>query len=175
MLSTCNNGLEYRTDELQDYFERFCVDLNGDGKVYVQVITAPTSNDFQTNEANQAKILTQLQMDKTIIILTSDGNYNLTSKRDENGLYTEDNEVFADIFDDLTKQYPDNESVDVKGYHFDGEGLKEALNWDEMPDNIIFSMRKPVKALGGSYKKMEKNYQVAKDILEQIMRDNGDL
>ncbi|MBE6837375.1 MAG: hypothetical protein E7509_05215 [Ruminococcus sp.] len=175
VLSTCNNGLEFRTEALQDYFEQFCEDLNDDGEVYVQVITAPTTNDFQANEGNQAKILTQLQMDKTIIILTSDGNYNLESKRDENGLYTEDNYVFADIFDDLRKHYPDNESVDEKGYHFDGDSLKEALGWEEMPDNVILSMRKPVRALGGSYKKMEKNYRIAKDVLEQIMKDNGDL
>ena len=83
VLSTCNNGLEFRTEELQDYFEQFCDDLNGDGEVFVQVITAPISEDFQTNEANQAKILTQLQMDKTIIVLTCDGCYDLEEKRDE--------------------------------------------------------------------------------------------
>ncbi|MBQ8377988.1 MAG: hypothetical protein IJX42_02530, partial [Oscillospiraceae bacterium] len=88
VLSTCNNGLEFRTEELQDYFEQFCDDLNGDGEVFVQVITAPMTEDFQTNEANQAKILTQLQMDKTIIVLTCDGCYDLEEKRDENGLYT---------------------------------------------------------------------------------------
>lgn len=172
VLSTCNNGLEFRTEELQDYFEQFCDDLNGDGEVFVQVITAPISEDFQTNEANQAKILTQLQMDKTIIVLTCDGCYDLEEKRDENGLYTADNYVFAGVFDDLTKKYPDNENVDEKGYHFYGESLKTALKWEEMPDNIILSMRKPIKSLGGDFKDMEKNYKIAKEVLDQIMADN---
>lgn len=175
VLSTCNNGLELRTEELQDYFEQFCEDLNGDGEVYVQVITAPLSDDYQTNETNQAKILTQLQMDKTIIVLTCDGNYNLESQVDENGLYTSENYVFADVFDDLTKQFPDNDSVDRKGYHFYGESLKDALKWEEMPDNIIFSMRAPVRPMSGSYEDMKENYDIAKGVLEKIMADNGDL
>lgn len=175
VLSTCNNGLEYRTEELQEYFEKFCEDLNGDGEVFVQIISAPTTNDMQTNESNQAKILTQLQMDTTIIVLTCDDNYELDSKVDKNGLYTADNYIFADVFDDLREKFPDNESVDIKGYHFDGKKISDAIGWEDMPDNIILSMRKPIKSLGGDFEDMQENYDIAMEVVKKIMKNNGDI
>lgn len=175
VLSTCNNGLEMRTEELEEFFERYCEDKNGDGEIVVQVISAPVSDDYQTNESNQAKILTQLQMDKTVIILTCDGNYDLEAKVDENGLYTEDNYVFSDTFEDLRDDFEGNDSVDIKGYHFRGEKISEALGWEEMPDNIIMSLRTPGEPLHGDYETMKENYDDAFEILNEIMKDNGDL
>lgn len=175
VLSTCNNGLDYRTDELEEYFEQFCPDLNGDGEVHVQIITAPDSNDYQIKNANQTKIMAQLQMDETIIILTCDDNYNLKAEIDEDGYYAEGTYMFADIFADLTTVFPDNESVDVKGYQLEGESVKEALGWAEMPDNIIMSLRAPVKPLHGDLETMEENFEIALDLMKKVMEDNGDL
>lgn len=175
VLSTCNNGLDYRTEELQDYFEQFCPDLNGDGTVYVQVITAPDTDDYQMKNTNQTKIMAQLQMDQTIIVLTCDDNYNLKAEIDDNGHYAEGTYMFADVLADLTTVFPENESVDVKGYHLDGESFKEALDWEEMPDNIIMSLRAPVKPLHGDLETMEENFEIALDLMKKVMEDNGDL
>lgn len=175
IVSTCNNGLEFRTEELCEYIEQFCPDLNGDGEVKVQIISCPDTNDYQTQNSNNTKIMAQLQMDETVIFLTSDGNYNLKGELDEDGHYTEDVYVFADIFANLTNFYPDNDSIDEKGYHLDGEKVSEAMGWKDMPDNIIWSMRAPVKPLYGDKEELEKNFEICQEILEKIMKDNGDL
>ena len=39
VLSTCNNGLDYRVDELEEYLEQFCPDVNGDGEVTIDDVT----------------------------------------------------------------------------------------------------------------------------------------
>lgn len=173
VLSTCNNGLEYRTEQLEDYLERFCPDLNGDGKVKVQIISAPESQDYQIQTSNQAKIITQLQSSDTIIVLTSDDVYDLKSKVDENGNYTEDSYVFADCFKDLREDFPNNEKIDEKGYRLNGKSVSEALEWEDMPDNIILSLRGPTSTLYGKYDEMVENYEVAMEILKKIMEDNS--
>lgn len=175
IVTTCNNGLEFRTDELAEYFEQFCPDLNGDGEVVVQVINCPDSDNYQMQDTYNTQILAQLQMDEVVIFLTSDGNYNLKGERDSNGNYELGVYIFSDVFKDLTKIYTDNESVDEKGYHLDGENFAEFMNWKDMPDNIILSMRAPVKPLYGDKEELEKNFEICQEILEQIMKDNGDL
>ncbi len=175
IVSTCNNGLEFRTDELADYFEQFCPDLNGDGEVKVQVLNCPDTSDYQMQNTYNTQILAQLQMDSTVIFLTSDENYNLKGEVDENGHYTDDVYMFADVFEDLTTVYPNNDSVDAKGYHLDGEAFGEFLGWNDMPDNIILSLRAPVKPLYGDKEELQKNFDICKEILDKIMKDNGDL
>lgn len=175
IISTCNNGLEFRTKELANYFEQFCPDLNNDGKVKVQVISCPDTDNYQMRNTYNTQIMAQLQMDQTIIILTSDDFYDLEGEIDEEGHYVEGVYMFADVFANLELFYPDNESVDKKGYHLDGEKVAEALDWKDMPDNIVLSLRAPVKPLHGELEEMEKNFKINKKILEGIMTDNGDL
>lgn len=174
VLSTCDNGLEFRTEQLEKYFEKFCPDVNGDGKIKVQVISAPESEDFQISNSNQAKIITQLQMDKTIIVLTCDDVFDLKAKKDENGNYAENSYVFAECFDDLTEDFPGDEKVIEKGYKFYGEALESALEWDNMPKNIVLSLRKPVKPLTGKLEVMKENYSIAFEMLEKIMEENSE-
>lgn len=172
VLSTCDNGLEFRTDLLEEYFEKFCPDLNGDGEVCVRVISAPASEDFQISQSNQAKIITQLQMDQSVIILTCDDEFDLHSEKEPGKPYPEDTYVFADELDDLRKQFPDNDKVIEKGYKFYGDEIEKALQWDNMPQNIILSLRYPHKPLSGKLETMQKNYDIAIEVLKKIMAEN---
>ena len=45
VMMTVNNGLVNRTQEVADYFERFCPDINGDGEVNVQILSAPLTEN----------------------------------------------------------------------------------------------------------------------------------
>ena len=175
VLCTCNNGIDFKLDKLEEYFERFCPDVNGDGKIHVQIISAPASDDFQINNTNQAKVMTQLQTVDTIFVLSNDGRYDLTQDVDEFGHLTEESYIFAGCFKNLTLDFPDNDSVDVKGYHFDGDKIKDALEWEDMSDDMILSLRWPKETLYGDIEDMEKNYDIAFEMLKEIMKDNGDL
>ena len=176
ILSTCNNGMDYRKSEVEAYFEKFCPDLNGDGEVHVQMIDAPIdeNTDYQVVMSNQAKVLTQLQSVDTIIVLTADDNYNLSAILDENGNYAENSYVFADCLDDLREKFPNDDMFDEKGMKFTGDKLKEALGWEAMPENIVLSLRKPVKPLYGKLEKMEENYDIALEIVKKIKEDISD-
>lgn len=175
IISTCNNGLEFRLDKLEEYFEKYCPDLNGDGTVHVQIVSAPETDDLQLQGSNQMKIASQLQMDQAIIILTCDENYDLTAEVDENGNYTDNSYIFAEVFRDMTQDFPENENVDVKGYHFHGDAIEKALEWEEMPENIVLSLREPYDPIYGDYEVMQENYDLAMDILKKIMEENSDL
>ncbi|NLZ46162.1 MAG: hypothetical protein GX896_05670 [Clostridiales bacterium] len=173
ILSTCNNGIDYRKEEIEAYFEQYCPDLNGDGEIHVQLIDAPISSDTdsQVLMANQAKVLTQLQSVETIIVLTSDDNYNLQPILDENGNYEQESYVFAGCLDDLREKFPNDGKFDEKGLKFSGEKLEKVLEWQEMPDNIILSLRAPIKPLYGSVEDMQENYDIALEIVEKIRED----
>ena len=175
VLCTCANGIDFKLDKLEEYFESFCPDVNGDGKIHVQIISAPSSEDFQLNNASQAKISAQLQTTDTIFVLTDDERYDLTQDVDEFGHLTEDSYIFAGTLKNLTLDFPDNDSVDKKGYHFDGESIKAALGWEDMPENMVLSLRWPKETLSGDIEDMQKNYDIAFEMLEKIMKDNGDL
>ncbi len=161
IIMTCINGLINRTDELEDLFEEYCEDLNGDGEVYVQVIEAPIASDvtdYTTTEKYQSVIQANLQTADIIFFVSDEAILS-----DESGV--------AEAFADLTEYY-DSELVDENGLHLTGEYVQKKLKWESnFPDDMYIAMREPVKTLKDSKSEMQENFDAAKEIMDQLVED----
>lgn len=162
IIMTCNNGLINRTEELEDMFEEYCEDLNGDGEVYVQVIEAPiTSNttDYTTTGKYQSVIQANLQTAEVIFFVSDEAILS-----DESGV--------ADAFADLRELYPDSELVDKNGLQLKGEYVQKKLKWESnFPDDMFIVMREPVKTMKDSKEEMQENFDNAKKIMDHLVDD----
>lgn len=159
VMMIANNGLAYRKTELETFFEKYCDDLNGDGKVKVSVMIMPLdpdSKDYQAQQSYQTKFLAQIQMPDTIMIIT-DSN-------------TEPD--FQAIFkNDLDKDFPGNKYIDEMGLSLNFKFLAEELKFENMPYDVHLSMRAPTNTLSTSLEDMQEGYDQAFVFFERIVND----
>ena len=71
VLLIANNGLEFRTTEIEDFFEDYLDDRNDDGEVYCQVIACPLNSNSSdmSQTSNQAKFMAQLQTGDNLFVI----------------------------------------------------------------------------------------------------------
>lgn len=65
---------------ISTHFEQFGEDINGDGKVTVDVVDACTGQTSDTVAAQSTKLMTELQMGETILIITDRHYYDKLSE-----------------------------------------------------------------------------------------------
>ena len=159
VMMIANNGLAYRQDELQTFFEKYCDDLNGDGQVKVSVMMMPldpNSKDYQTQSGYQAKFLAQIQLPNDIMVITDS---NMESD-------------FITLFkNDLSKDFPGNKYIDERGLSLNFKFLAEELKFENMPYDVHLSMRTPITTMSGSLEEMQKSYDSAFIVFERIVND----
>lgn len=165
IIMTVNNGLVNRTEEIENYFERFCTDLNGDGEVKVQVLSAPLTDDtddYVQIQQYQEVYLANMQTGEVIFILTDD--------KTDTDIYSENES--DNLLSDLSSEFKDNEFVNNKGLALKGDYIEDVFKYHtNYPQNIYLGMRKPVKTLKDSKEDMQKNYDEAFKIFKAMSED----
>lgn len=165
IIMTVNNGLVNRTEEVENYFERFCTDLNGDGEVKVQVLSAPLTDDtddYVQIQQYQEVYLANMQTGEVIFILTDD--------KTDTDIYSENES--DNLLSDLSSEFKDNEFVNNKGLALKGDYIEDVFKYHtNYPQNIYLGMRKPVKTLKDSKEDMQKNYDEAFKIFKAMSED----
>ena len=159
VLMIANNGLETRQEELEDFFEKYTDDLDGNGYVHVEVIMIPLnshSDDYQQQNVNSTKFLAQLQGGESILVITDSNT---------------DEEFKSIMTPELPKEFPNNKYVDDMGMSWNMEVMAKELNFENMPNDIHLSMRTPVKTLGDSKETMQENYDKAFKVFKRIVDD----
>lgn len=158
IISVVDNGLVDRLGSVEDYFEKYGEDINGDGKVYVQVVNVPMNpGATDTNAQNYAtKLYSSLQSARTVLILT-----------DKKSSYSVENVSFQD----MTERYPDNEYVTEQGVLLNNKLLKETASWIQMPSDMVLVMREPVRTLNSSVEDMEETCEHAYKLIDKLLED----
>ena len=159
VLMIANNGLETRQEELENFFEKYTDDLDGNGYVHVEVIMIPLnshSDDYQQQNVNSTKFLAQLQGGESILVITDSNT---------------DEEFKSIMTPELPKEFPNNKYVDDMGMSWNMEVMAKELNFENMPNDIHLSMRTPVKTLGDSKETMQENYDKAFKVFKRIVDD----
>ena len=159
IMMIADNGLSFRKDELEEFFEKYCDDLNGDGKVKVEVMIMPineNSSDYQSQQSYNTKYMAELQ-EGDVIFVIADSN--------TDPYYTQV------LKTDLGADFPGNAYFDELGFRMDFGFLADELKFEEMPNDVHLCMRTPVKTLGDSKEDMQKNYDTAHEMLERIVND----
>jgi hypothetical protein len=159
VLMIANNGLETRQEELEEFFEKYTDDLDGNGYVHVEVIMIPLnshSDDYQQQNVNSTKFLAQLQGGESILVITDSNT---------------DEEFKSIMTPELPKEFPNNKYVDDMGMSWNMEVMAKELNFENMPNDMHLSMRAPVKTLGDSKETMQENYDKAFKVFKRIVDD----
>ncbi len=158
VVAVVDNGLSHRVDGLEAYFEHYCEDLNGDGEVYVQVVLVPMdANSTNTDAQNYAtKLYSTLSNAETVMVIADTAS---------------EFSVEQVLFQDLTERYESNEYVTEKGIKLTNDRLREALNWTQMPEDMVLMLREPVRTLSSSREEMEESCETALEMLDKMLED----
>lgn len=142
-------NLYYRTEELEAFLAQYCDDLNGDGKVYVQVYNISTDySDTSMATSGQAQLMSQLQSGENIILI-SDAASDFTMH-------------------DFREEYDDERFTEL-GLKLNCELVRTALKWEAMPDDVYIGMREPAALFSTSLEGMQANYDEAYVMFARIV------
>ncbi len=165
VMMTVNNGLVNRTEEVSDYFERFCPDINGDGEVNVQILSAPltdNTDDYVQIQQYQEVYLANMQTGEVIFILTDD--------KTDGDIYSENES--DNLLSDVSTDFEGNEFVTNKGLTLKGDYIEDVFKYHtNYPQDIYLGMRAPLKTLKDSKKDMQENYDKAYEIFKAMAED----
>lgn len=154
---TVDNGLVYRGEALEKYFEEYCEDINGDGKVVVSVTFAPMNQDANINdiETNSTKLFAELSNANCVLILTDDAS-----------CYSLENVTTEDL-----SAISDSDMIDGKKLKMNSKLLRDCINWAQMPEDMYLVLRTPVQTLSDSVEDMAKSHDYAVEFLKRLIAD----
>lgn len=149
LVVSADTGFYYRTVEIEEFFEKFCDDRNGDGEVIVMVYNISTDyTDPNAVTASQAQLMSQLQSGENVILMSDQPT------------------DFALI--DFREDYPDAENINEYGLLINCQTVRDALKWEAMPEETYIGIRSPAKLLSTSEDTMTKNVEAALPIFKKI-------
>ena len=153
-----NNGLEFRTEELEDFFEKYIDDRNGDGEVYVQVIACPLNPNSteMTQTSNQAKALAQLQTADNLFMIVDSNT---------------DPDFLEVLYHDFPQDYPDNKYMTENGLSLNFKFFANEIKYESMPYDVVLGMRAPIKTIQDSEQEMKDNFERDVKVFEKIADD----
>ena len=154
-----NNGLQTRQEELEEFFEKYTPDFDGNGYVHVDVVICPQGPDTSQvlgQDPNNTKLIAQMQEGKAVLFIT-DSN-------------TEEDFMMM-MTPALAADFPDSKYVDEDGMSWNFGFLAEELRFENMPNDIHLSMRIPVKTLGDTKKTMQENYDKSLEVFGNMLED----
>ncbi|MBO5449122.1 MAG: hypothetical protein J5994_07305 [Ruminococcus sp.] len=158
VMMIADNGLSQRQTELEEFFEKYTDDLDGNGYVHVAVINIPMSpnNDYQTADAYSSKFFAQLQTGEGMIVIT-DSN-------------TKDD--YKSLMDStLEERFPGNKYIDDLGFSFNSRLMADELKYEYMPNDVHMSIRYPVKTMDLSKEESQENYDKSFKVFKRIVDD----
>ena len=158
VIMIANNGLEFRTEELSDFFEKYVDDRNGDGEVYVQVIACPlnpNSTDM-SQTSNQAKALAQLQTAENLFMIVDSNT---------------DPDFLDVLYHEFPQDYSDNKYMTENGLSLNFKFFANEIKYESMPYDVVLGMRAPIKTVQDSEEKMQENFDRDVKVFEAIADD----
>jgi hypothetical protein len=160
LLITDDTQLQNNTTKIEEFFENYIDDFNGNGKTEVTVYNLPMNEQEVINDytrGNATGLSTQLQMGEAVLIITDD---------DANEYIDSDN-----ILVNLEDQFPDDENVKGTGFYLSDTDFLKDLGLDGTLDSDICISIREVKDSYSFKKKMQKKFNQAYPVLEKIIND----
>ncbi len=153
-----DNDLQLRQPLLEELFEEYVDDVDGNGYVHVevQIIPLDRSSTAQTQLDNNTMFLTEIHSTENMLVIT-DSN-------------TDD--YYMEIMDhDLKSRFPDNKYIDDRGFSLNMKLVADRLEYDAMPNDIHISIRQPVETVDDSLETAQKNYDRNFEYLKRMIDD----
>lgn len=158
VLLISNSGLDEHGDEIEEFFEKYTDDIDGNGYVHVDVIIMPMNpyGDMTILNAYQQKFIAQVQVGEGMIVIT-DSN----TEKD-----------FAELMrDDLDKDFPGNKYIDELGFSLNSKIMAQEFGHENMPNDVHMSLRTPNESMEYSHEDAVKNYEDSYVVFKRIVED----
>ncbi len=157
ILMVANNGLQYREEELEKFFEKYITDINDDGEIKADVIIAPLDknklDDLHT--AYQNKVAGALQSGDALMLICDSNT----------------DETIQEIFNNVKSEFPDNKYVNNKGLSLNMKLFAEEVDFESLPNDVYLAIRKPEKTMNCSLDDMNKKYAQNFKVFKKIAND----
>jgi len=153
-----DNDLQLRQPLLEEMFEQYVDDVDGNGYVHVevQIIPLDKSKSNQTQLDNNTMFLTEIHSTENMLVIT-DSN-------------TDD--YYMEIMDhDLKSKFPDNKYVDERGFSLNMQLVADQLEFEDMPNDVHISIRQAVATVDDSLETAQKNYDRNFGYLKKMIED----
>ena len=153
-----DNDLQLRQPLLEEMFEQYVDDVDGNGYVHVevQIIPLDRSKSNQTQLDNNTMFLTEIHSTENMLVIT-DSN-------------TDD--YYMEIMDhDLKSKFPDNKYVDERGFSLNMQLVADQLDFEDMPNDVHISIRQAVATVDDSLETAQKNYDRNFGYLKKMIED----
>lgn len=153
-----NSGLDDHAAAIEEFFEKYTDDLDGNGYVHVEVIMIPMNpyGDMTILNANQQKFIAQIQIGEGMIVIT-DSN----TEKD-----------FAELMrDDLAEDFPGNKYIDELGFSLNSKIMAQEFGHENMPNDVHMSIRTPDESMEFSHEDAVKNYEDSYVVFKRIVED----
>ncbi|MBQ8825179.1 MAG: hypothetical protein IJZ64_08150 [Ruminococcus sp.] len=164
MILTDNENFQMNTQAISEYFEQFTEDENGDGKVNVSIYAIPVTDNINTMDyyTGDATLLSmKLQEGESVMIITDT----------KANAYINGDEILAP----LNELYPNNKNIREYGYYLRNTDFAEKIGYSDddglIDRDICISLRAVKDTRNDSVENMQKNYDIAKKVLERVMED----
>ncbi|MCD7770850.1 MAG: hypothetical protein LUH23_02000 [Oscillospiraceae bacterium] len=146
-----NNSLYARTEQVEEFLEQYCDDLDGNGYVHVLVYNIVLSDleDVTSSTSAQAQIMTQLMTGDNIMII-SDGTTEF------------------EVHDFTQDEGYDDDCMTEYGIVLNCALTREELKWEAMPDELYIGMRQPQELSGTKLEKMQENFDELLPMFERL-------
>ena len=155
--AACSAGIE-------ELFETYLDDVNGDGEVAVDVYYIPASAETAERDGytgDQTKLFAEFQIGEAVLVISDDG-------ADE--FIVPDNNL-----DDLEQYFGDYQETEGVRFLLKDTAFAERLEWDEPFDDDIYIGIRKVKKTMDSEETMQKVYDVSLPALEKFVQEFGHL
>lgn len=153
-----NSGLDDHAASIEEFFEKYTDDIDGNGYVHVEVIMIPMNpyGDMTILNANQQKFIAQIQIGEGMIVIT-DSN----TEKD-----------FAELMrDDLAEDFPGNKYIDELGFSLNSKIMAQEFGYENMPNDVHMSIRTPDESMEFSHEDAVKNYEDSYVVFKRIVED----
>lgn len=157
MIMVNNPQMDMCCTGLEEIFDQYIEDTNGNGKILSAAYYMPLSADIDpyTQQASSTKLFALMQDGDTVMVMAD----------------AEANEYLfpEDTLENLEELYPGNEHVKGYGFYPAGTSLASEIGLDEDFSEDVYIGLRSVQT-GARYRdKMQANYNSAKELLDRIV------
>lgn len=158
--------MSYYSGQLTPLWSEYGEDVNGNGEKLVRLYYIPAGyedNDRASAylaQSDRTKLIGEFQSGNMVMVIGDKQSYQ------ELG-------ILEDVFYDCRELFPDDPYAEEIGYRLAGTDFMELLGCDTVDDTDLYvSFRKPVKTMGMSEEKMQKNFDYAVEFWRNFLSEH---
>mgnify|MGYP000425222376 CR=1 FL=1 len=145
--------MDEQVEPIREYLEQYAEDVNGDGKVKIDIYNMTGSlDDVQNRSLQSNRFFSEIQLGNVMLVITDQDFYN----------FVKGDEVFSDEYGD----------ENIKGYNWSGTDIQQKCS-PYFPADLYFCLRQIDGTAFASNEKVTAKYNAAKALLDKMIENSA--